>query len=142
MPLAAINNTLKSIQTLASERTKNCEVIDVKGMFEILTEYYGSDGFYPYESDSEDCSNWQEYSRKLGCIEVTVDDIRRAQAKEQAKHAKLVLPQSFKAARQQHIDDFCFKLFCKQFGITKFVKRKRIIELRKGQRLIRMVRFV
>jgi len=111
-------------------------------MYEVYEDWFGSDGFYPCESDSEDCKNWQEYSRKLGCIEVTVDDIRRAQAKEQAKYEKFVLPQSFKTARQQHIDDFCFKLFCKQFGITKFAKRRQTVELRRGQRLIRYTRFV
>lgn len=112
------------------------------GMYEVYDDWFGSDGFYPYETDSEDCKDWQEYSRKLGCIEVTVDDIRRAQAKEQAKYAKFALPEYFKTARQQHIEDFCFMLFCKQFGIAKLVKRKRIIELRRSQRLIRMVRFV
>ncbi len=142
VPSAAINNTLKSIQTLASERTKNRGVIDMTSTFEILTEYYGSDGFYPYESDSEECADWQEYSRKLGGIEVTVDDIHRAQAKEQAKYEKFVLPQSFKTARQQRIEDFCFMLFCRQFGIEKFVKRRQTIELRRGQRLIRYTRFV
>ncbi len=111
-------------------------------MYEVYEDWYGSDGFYPYENDSDDCKNWQEYSKKLGCIEVTVDDIRKAQAREAAKHAKFVLPQSFKTARQQRIEDFCFKLFCKQFGIAKLVKRKRIIELRRGQRLIRYTRFV
>ncbi len=111
-------------------------------MFEIYEDWFGGDGFYPFESDSEDCENWREYSRRLGGIEVTVDDIRRAQAKEQAKYEKFVLLQSFKTARQQHIEAICFRLFCKQFGIAKLVKRRRIIELRKGQRLIREVRLV
>jgi hypothetical protein len=57
------------------------------GMYEVYEDWFGNDGFYPFESDSEDCSNWQEYSRKLGCIEVTVDDIRRTQAKEEAKRS-------------------------------------------------------
>jgi len=111
-------------------------------MLEVYDDWYGSDGFYPYDSDSEDCADWQEYSRKLGCIEVTVDDIRRAQAKEQAKYAKFALPERFKTARQQRIENICFRLFCRQFGITKFAKRRQTVELRRGQRLIRYTRFV
>lgn len=59
------------------------------GMLEVYEEWFGGEGFYPHESDSEECSNWQEYNARLGGVEVTVQDVRRAQAWERSKNSKV-----------------------------------------------------
>lgn len=59
------------------------------GMFEVYGEWFGGDGFYPSERDSEECSGWQEYNQRLGGIEVTVQDVRRAQQWEQEKYRRV-----------------------------------------------------
>lgn len=59
------------------------------GMFEVYKEWFGGDGFYPSE-DNEPCKTWREYNQRLGGVEVSVEDVRRAQAWERARHSKVL----------------------------------------------------
>ena len=57
------------------------------GMIEIYEDWFGSEGFYPLEGNKE-CGSWREYNDRLGGIEVSTEDVLRAQAWEKATRFK------------------------------------------------------
>lgn len=59
------------------------------GLYEVYEDWFGGDGFYPRDG-SEPCKTWSDYNRRLGGIEVSTEDVRRAQVWERAKRGKVL----------------------------------------------------